>query len=282
MLRVAATPLPQRASRFRVASSRPSGALGALLLLCIATAALFAPALTRFDPWEFAAVPLSPPSLAHLMGTDAIGRDLLSGILFGARTSLAVAGSAAVVAAIAGTVVGLFAGYRGGLIDDLLMRVSELFQTLPRFFLIVVALALFGPGTDRVALIVGLTAWPTLSRVVRGETLAMRDLEFMVAARASGASHLRVIWRHVLPNVAPVVGVLSGLIFGQALLVEAAAGFVGLSDPNTVSWGGLAGQAQGYLRVAWWLCLFPGVAIAAAVLGVNLLADAIGRTPQSV
>jgi peptide/nickel transport system permease protein len=236
--------------------------------------AIFAPLLARFDPFAFAAVPLSPPSFAHPMGTDAIGRDLYSGVLYGARASLAVAGTSTMLAALVGTVIGLAAGYRGGMPDDLLMRFTELVQTLPRFFLVVVVVALFGPGLNREVAVIAITAWPTLARVVRGETLAIRDVEFIVSARASGASTSRVMWRHILPNITPSALVIIGLLFGQALLVEASVGFLGLADPTSGSWGALAGQAQGFLRAAWWLSVFPGLAIAAAVLGANLLADA--------
>lgn len=258
----------------RAALELPGGRIG--LTLCVATAALalFAPLISGADPFALAAAPLSPPSLGHPLGTDALGRDLLSGVLYGARTSLGVAAGVTVLAGACGACVGLLAGYRGGLLDDALMRATELFQVLPRFFLVVIVLALFGPGVDRVILGLGLTSWPVLARVVRGEVLAMRELDFVVAARAAGARERRVLWRHLLPNLLPSALVVLGLLFGQALLVEATLGFLGLGDPNAMSWGLLAGQARGFLRVAWWLSLFPGLAIAAAVLGVNLLADA--------
>jgi len=249
--------------------------LGLTLTVASVVVAVLAPLLVRFDPFAFAAPPLLPPSVEHPMGTDAIGRDVMSGVLHGARASLLVASGAAALAGLVGTIVGTVSGYAGGIADDLLMRLTELFQTIPRFFLVVVVLALFGPGLDRVVLMLGLTAWPTLARVVRGETLALLDLEFMVAARASGASPMRIMLRHVLPNTLNSVGVLLGLLFGQALLVEASVGFLGLSNPDVMSWGSLARNAQGYTRVAWWLSLFPGLAIASAVLGVNLLADAL-------
>lgn len=139
----------------------------------------------------------------------------------------------------------------------------------------IVAIALFGPGLDRVVLTLGLTSWPVLARVVRGEVVAMRDLAFVSAAEATGASPARILWHELLPNVLPNVVVLLCLLFGQVLLVAASLGFLGLGDPNALSWGLLAGQAQGLLRVAWWLALFPGLAIMVTVLGVNLLADAL-------
>jgi peptide/nickel transport system permease protein len=267
-------PVLRHRSALRTVLSLPSGRLGALLALVTATTAVLAPVLATRDPFALVAAPLLPPTMAHPMGTDAIGRDLWSGVVHGARMSLLMAGSVTLLAFVCGAAVGMTAGWRGGLLDDVLMRITELFQVVPRFFLVVVAVALFGPGVDRVVLTLGLTSWPVLARVMRGEVLAMRELDFVVAARASGATTSRILWRELLPNVMPSAAVLLGLLFGQAILLEASLGFLGLGDPNAVSWGLLAGQAQGFLRVAWWLAVFPGLAIAAAVLGINLLADA--------
>ena len=208
------------------------------------------------------------------MGTDALGRDVFSAVLFGARTSLLVAGAVSIIALTCGTVVGMLAGYRGGWVDDALMRTTELFQVIPRFFFAIIAIALFGPGLDRIVLTLGLTSWPILARVVRGEVIAMRDLDFIRAAESMGATASRIVLRQLLPNVLPTLVVALGLLFGQVLLLEATLGFLGLGDPSRISWGMMAAQAQGFLRVAWWLALFPGLAITLTVLGVNLLADA--------
>jgi peptide/nickel transport system permease protein len=269
-----APPVTRQRSALRAVLSLPSGRVGAVLTAMTLTTALLAPLLATRDPFALAATPLSPPTLAHLMGTDAIGRDVFSGVLHGARTSLFVAASVTLLAFVCGALVGMVAGWRGGLLDDLLMRVTELFQVVPRFFLVVVVVALLGPGIDRVVLTLGLTSWPVLARVMRGEVMAMRDSDFVVAARAGGATSLRILWRELLPNVMPSASVLLGLLFGQVILLEASLGFLGLGDPNALSWGLLAGQAQGFVRVAWWLAVFPGLAIAVAVLGINLLADA--------
>ena len=272
---VAAAP-PQQRRRFawRAALAVPSGRAGVALTVATMLMAIFAPLLATRDPFALAAPALLPPSLAHLMGTDAIGRDVYSGVVHGARTSLLVAGAVTLLAFACGAVVGLTAGWRGGLLDDVLMRITELFQVVPRFFLVVVAVALFGPGVDRVVITLGLTSWPVLARMIRGEVIAMRGLDFVVAARATGASGLRILWRELLPNVMSSAAVLLGLLFGQVILLEASLGFLGLGDPNALSWGLLAGQSQGFVRVAWWLAVFPGLAIGIAVLGVNLLADA--------
>lgn len=264
-----------RRSTFAAVVALPAGKAGLALMGVTLVTALLAPVLATTDPYALTGPTLAPPSLTHLMGTDALGRDMFSGVVYGARTSLLVAFAVGALAFVCGVGIGMLAGYRGGLLDDVLMRITELFQVLPRFFLVVVAIALFGPGIDRLVLILGLTSWPVLARVVRGVVLTMRDLDFVRAAEATGATEARILWHEVLPNVLPSALVLLGLLFGQVLLIEASLGFLGLGDPNALSWGVLAGQAQGFLRVAWWLPLFPGLAITMAVLGLNLLADAL-------
>jgi peptide/nickel transport system permease protein len=209
------------------------------------------------------------------MGTDALGRDTFSGVVHGARTSMLVAGSVGVLVLLIGVTVGTVAGYHGGRLDDVLMRGVEFVQVLPVFFMALVVIALFGPGLDRLILVLGLTSWELLARVVRAEVLALREREFVEAARASGASTLRIVVREVLPNALPAGIVYLGLLLAQVMLIEASLGYLGLGDPNMISWGYLASEAQDYLRVAPWLSIFPGLAIVVAVLGLNLLADAL-------
>jgi peptide/nickel transport system permease protein len=262
-----------------VAAARtPAGAAGLTLTALAIGTALLAPLLAPADPFAITGPSLAPPTPAHPLGTDALGRDLASGMLYGARTSLMIAAAVGAIACVLGTGVGVIAGYVGGRLDDALMRLTELFQVLPRFFLAAVAMALLGPGLDRLVLILGITSWPMLARVVRTETLSLRRLEFVRAAEAIGASGTRVMVRELLPNVLPSVLVMLGLLLGQVLLLEASLGFIGLGDPGAMSWGTLAGQAQPFLRVAWWLPLFPGLAITLTVLGLNLLSDALARS----
>ncbi|MDQ6634177.1 MAG: ABC transporter permease [Gemmatimonadota bacterium] len=265
---------PQRGDLLR----RLSGRVGVASVGVVLLTALVGPLVAPHDPFAITGGSLVRPSPGHLMGTDALGRDVFSAILYGARTSLLVGGAVSLIALVLGTAVGMTAGYRGGWIDDALMRTTEFFQVVPRFFLAVIAIALLGPGLDRIVLALGLTSWPTLARVARGEVMAMRDLDFVRAAEALGAPASRIVRRQLLPNVMPNVMVALGLLFGQVLLLEATLGFLGLGDPGRISWGMLAAQSQGFLRVAWWLALFPGLAITVTVLGVNLLADAISAT----
>ncbi len=253
----------------------PRGALGFLLLATVVLAAVLAPWIAPADPFAITGPSLVPPSGAHPMGTDALGRDTFSGVLHGARTSMLVAGAVGVLVLLIGGTVGTVAGHVGGRVDDVLMRLTEFVQVLPVFFLAIVVIALFGPGLDRLILVLGLSSWELLARVVRAEVLALREREFVEAARASGASGVRIVLREILPNAMPAALVYLGLLVAQVMLIEASLGFLGLGDPNAISWGYLASEAQQFLRVAWWLPLFPGIAIMVAVLGLNLLADSL-------
>jgi peptide/nickel transport system permease protein len=254
---------------------RPGGLLGAGITLLVVVLGVLGPALAPHDPFAVDGPALAGPSWAYPMGTDALGRDVLSGVLHGARTSLLVASGVGVLVFVLGLTVGLLAGYRRGLVDDVLMRVTEALQVLPRFFLALVVLAFFGPGLDRLVLVLGVTSWPLLARVVRADVLALREREFVDAARIAGASGPRIVLREVLPHAVSGALAVLGLVVAQVILLEAGLAFLGLGDPNALSWGTLASEAQRYLRVAWWLSVFPGVAILITVLAFNLLADAL-------
>jgi peptide/nickel transport system permease protein len=249
--------------------------VGFFLTAGVIVVGILAPVLAPHDPFAIAGPALSPPSPAHPMGTDGLGRDLLSGVIFGARTSLIVAAAVGAVVFMAGVTVGTLSGWAGGWADDALMRFTELFQVLPQFFLAVVVIAFFGPGVLVLVLVLGFTSWAGLARIVRAEVLSLKQREFVEAARASGASGARIVIREIVPNILPAVTALLGLILAQVLLIEASLGFIGLRDADLVSWGYLASQAQRFLLVAWWMSVFPGLAIVVAVLGLNLLSDAL-------
>lgn len=251
------------------------GAIGIVLTLALVIVAVFAGAIAPVDPFASVAPPLSPPSRAHVLGTDDLGRDLLAGVVHGARTSLLVVLSVTLLASSIGVTIGAVAGYRAGTTDDALMRLTEFVQVVPRFFLAVLVIALFGPGLDRLVLVLGLTSWPSIARVVRAETLSLARREFVEAAQALGAPAWRVLSRHVLPNALPAAVIVVSVNAGTVILMEAGLGFIGLGDPHAISWGYLANNAQRFLRVAWWMALFPGAAIALAVLGLNLLGDGL-------
>lgn len=252
-----------------------SALAGVVLTAAFTVTAVLAPWLAPTDPFAIEGPSLSAPSPAHPFGTDALGRDVLSGVIHGVRTSLIVAAATGAIVLVVGVAIGIASGYVGGVVDHLLMRLTELFQVMPRFFLALLVIALFGPGINRLVLVLGITSWPLLARVVRSQVLSLREREFLEAARASGASTFRIARRELLPNVAPAVVAVLGLIVAQTMLIEASLGFVGLGDPNQISLGFLSSQAQRFLRVAWWLSVFPGAAIVLVVLGFNLLADTV-------
>ena len=258
------------------------GGVGLILTLALVVVAILAGSIAPMDPFASVGPPLTPPSRANVLGTDDLGRDLLAGIVHGARTSLMVVLSVTALTTVIGMTIGAAAGYRAGTTDDVLMRLTELVQVIPRFFLAVLVVALFGPGLDRLVLVLGLTSWPAIARVVRAETLSLARREFVDAAHALGVPAGRVLMRHILPNALPAAVVVISVNAGTVILMEAGLGFIGLGDPRAISWGYLANNAQRFLRVAWWMTLFPGLAIALAVLGMNLLGDALNdlRDPR--
>ena len=266
---------PAEATAFRRLARHPTGIVGLLGTAVVLGIGLAAPWLAPNRPFATVAPPLVPPSRAFPMGSDALGHDLFSQVIHGARSSLLIAAVVSVLVLAIGTTVGLVAGSARSWIDDVLMRSAEVVQIIPRFFLALLVSAMFGAGTMRLALLLGLTSWPTLARIVRAETQSLIERDFVTSARSQGAPRRRVLTHEILPNVVPTTFAYLGLVVAQALLVEAGIGFLGLGDPNTVSWGQLAGEAQRFLRVAWWLPVFPGACIALTVLSLNLLGDAL-------
>lgn len=253
----------------------PGGLFAGALLVVVVVTAVFADVVAPADPFAARFGGLQPPSGDHWMGTDQFGRDVFSGVVHGTRQSLFVALASGAIVMLLGMSVGLTSGYRGGWIDDVLMRLTELVQTLPLFFVAILVIAMYGAGTLQLVLVIGLMMWSWLARVVRAEVLSIREREYVEAAVASGASHLRICVREILPNALPSAIVMLGLILAQVILVEASLGFLGLADTETMSLGRLAGDGQSLMRVAWWLPFFPGIAILIAVLGLNLMSDAI-------
>ena len=273
--------LPQRPHQHRPWRMRslfrtPAGLTGLALVMLFGFVAVFADQIAPGDPFDTSAGPaLSPPSSQHLMGTDNLGRDVASGIIHGANTSMTVILSVLTISAVIGISVGAIAGFYGGVVDVLLMRLAEVFQVVPRFFLALLVIAYFGPGIDKLILLLGLTSWPFLARVVRGEALSIRRREFVESARATGASSLRILLRQVIPNLLPIAVVVLTLFASRIILIEAGLAFLGLGDQNRISWGTLANNAQQFLQLAWWMTVFPGLAIALAVVGLNLVGDAV-------
>jgi peptide/nickel transport system permease protein len=249
--------------------------LGLAILFGLVGVALLAGVIAPSDPFRRAGAPLQPPSLQHWFGTDDLGRDVFTGVVHGSRPSLLVGFAAALTSAIVGTLVGSVAGYFGRLADDLLMRLTELVQVVPRFFLVLIVAALFGPSLTTVALLLGLTFWPGTARLLRAQILSLRNRDFILAARAIGVPQRRILSLHVLPNAFAVVVVSTSLQVGAAILVEAGLSFLGLGDRSVVSWGNMLNLAQPLIRVAWWAAVFPGLAITLTVMAANMVGDGL-------
>ena len=249
-------------------------ALGLLILMVMA--ALLAPWFATHDPFSGSNDALLPPlSPGHWLGTDDLGRDIWSRVVHGTRVSLLVGIASSALAVTLGVTVGAVAGYFGGWIDVVLMRIAEFFQTLPRFVLALIVIALFGASTAKLILVIGLLAWPQMARVVRATVASLQQAPFVDAARVAGMPDRTIIAKEILPNVAAPIIVLGSLDIASAILIEASLSFFGLGDPNAISWGGMLNDAQQFLRSAWWMSAFPGLAIAMTVLAFNLLGDAL-------
>lgn len=270
-------PAPSGFADFWYRYSRTRRAVIALAVVLVVLAlAVLAPLVAGYDPQSGSADALKPPlSPGHFLGTDNLGRDVWAELVFGARVSLAVGFLAALSAAVLGVVVGAVAGYAGGWLDGLLMRVAEFFQTLPRFVLALIVVALTGTGLAKLIAVIAILSWPQTARLIRSGFLSLRDAPFVDAARVGGTGALGIIFVEILPNVLAPIVVSTSLDVASAILLEAGLGFFGLGDPNLVSWGSMLNQAQQYLQQAWWMSVFPGLGISAIVLAFNVVGDGL-------
>ena len=248
---------------------------GLVVLLAIIAMAVIGPWLYPTDPLDMVGVPFSRPFGEFLFGTDVSGRDLLAGVVHGAGVSLLIAGVAAVTSTLLGVAVGALAGYYGGWVDDLLMRVTEYFLTIPSFVFAVVLVAIFSPTIATVTTAIALVSWPSVARLVRGEYVAQRNREYVQACRALGMRDLEIIVAHILPNPLPAIIVVGSLTVATAILTESGLSFLGLSDPNHVTWGYMVGVARTALLVAPWMIAVPGIAIVVTVLSINLVGEGL-------
>src|SRR6266478_2049884 len=245
------------------------------LILGFVLAAILAPSISPYDPFVMGDETLQPPQSDHLMGTDDLGRDTLSRVIYGSRVPLAVGFLAAATSLILGVIIGSVAGYFGGRTDDVLMRATEYVLVIPRFFLALLVVAMLGAGIAKIVLVIGMLEWPEVARVVRAQFLTFREREFVLAARALGLSHRRIIFKEILPNAIPPAIVVASFLVARAILLEAGLSFLGLGDPNLISWGSLLSEAQERMWSSMWLAIFPGMAMSLLVLCVNLFGDGI-------
>lgn len=252
------------------------GAAGLVLLLLMVIPAILAPALAPSGPFKLGANPfLHPGAAGHPLGTDHLGRDVFSQILFGARVSLEVGLVAAGIAAVVGVVIGGVAGFFGGWIDLLLSRLTDMFLIIPAFFLIIIVVATLGSGVYYVMIVIGLTSWPSNARLMRAQVLTLRERPFIHGLTALGESRFAILTRHIMPNgIQPVIA-NSTLLIAAGVLTEASLSFLGLGDPNKASWGRMIYEGRASILTAWWPSIFPGIAMVLTVLAFYLIGDGL-------
>ena len=260
------------------AYARNKGAVGgAMVLVLVGLIAVLANWLFPFSPWDMQGAPFQPPGNPDfLLGSDSLGRDVAAGIAYGARVSLLVGGISTAVALLFGVTLGAIAGYAGGALDDVIMRFTEFFQTVPSFVLAIVLVAIFSPSLGSIVVAIAIVSWPPVTRVIRAEFLSLRSREFVQAAHVLGHSHAAIVFREILPNALAPMIVLASLMVANAILLESGLSFLGLGDPNLMSWGFMIGAGRSVIRLAWWMSVFPGLAIFLTVLALNLIGEGLG------
>jgi peptide/nickel transport system permease protein len=251
------------------------GLVGLAILAAVLALAVSAPVVFPGDPFTIVDKPFQPPFAAHLLGTDSLGRDMAACIAHGADTSLMIGLVATAAALLIGTLIGAFAGFYGGIVDNFLMRLTEFFQTIPSFIFAIVLVAIMSPSLFSTIIAIAVVSWPPIARLVRGEFLTLRRREFVEAAIVLGMSDLQMIFRQILPNCLSPIIVTGSLLVATAILIESALAFLGLGDSNVMSWGFMIGSGRTYLRNAWWLCAIPGIAILLTVLAINLTGEGL-------
>jgi len=250
---------------------------GAIVLVFVLVMAVTAPLVYPAGAFALSGPPNVPPGERFLLGTDTLGRDVAAGIMHGARTSLLISLAATIGAVILGTAVGAVAGYLRGASDLVVMRVTEFFQTIPSFILAILLVAILSPSMSSEIIAIAVVSWPGIARLVRGEVGALAGREFVLATAGLGASGWRIVLRHILPNCASPLVAVSSLLVAGAILFESGLSFLGLGDPNRMSWGLMIASGREVLRSAWWISTFPGLAIVATVLSINLVGDGVNE-----
>jgi peptide/nickel transport system permease protein len=255
---------------------RRAAIAGLVLLALIVGVSLIGPVVYDADPFDIAAAPLTPPGTSEAwLGSDQQGRDVLTGLVYGGRATLAVGATAAGIAVLIGVTIGALAGFFGGVVDEMLMRIAEFFQVLPALLFAMVLATLFSPSLIVIALAIGVVSWPPTARLTRAEFLKLRELDFVAAERVIGASTGRILWKVILPNALPPLIVSATFAIGTAILFEASLSFLGLGDPNRMSWGLMIGSGRSYMLTCWWAVTFPGLMIFLTVLAISLIGDGL-------
>lgn len=254
-----------------------SAVFGAMLVLSLIAASIAAPLLTSFSPRALGNIPLQAPNFTHLMGTDDLGRDVFAQFLYGGRSSVLVGLVAAAISMVIGVLLGAVSGYWGGLVDDVIQRVTEMFSIVPRYFLAMVTVAILGANIINVIVVIGLLSWPAATKLTRAEFVTLKSRSFVDAAKMNGAGPWSIVFKEILPNAMPPIVVQTILTVSVAVLMEATLSFLGLGDPNLVSWGLMLNKAQSFLTMAPWMAIFPGLGISLFILGLNLMGDGLNQ-----
>jgi peptide/nickel transport system permease protein len=250
-------------------------AVGLVTLVVVIVAAFLAPVIYPQGPFEMVGKPFVEPSLEYFLGTDQLGRDLSAGVLYGARVTLQIGLVSTLIAVFLGLTIGGVAGYFGGWIDSFLMRITEIFQTIPFFLFAILLVAILKPTLGSVIFAIAIVSWPPMARLVRSEFLSMRNREFVQGCVVMGMNHWQIIFKHVLPNTLSPIIVTGSLMVATAILIESGLSFLGLTDPNVMSWGFIIGSGRTVLRTAWWVCAMPGFAILLTVMAINLVGEGL-------
>ncbi len=254
----------------------PSAVGGLALLVLIILITFIGPLVYHMDPFAIVAAPMTPPGTeGELLGSDYLGRSILTGIIYGGHIDLVVGSVAALLAMVIGITVGALAGYYGRFMDEALMGVTEFFQVMPPLLFAMVLIAVFSPKLSVVAISIGVVSWPSAARITRAEFMKLKQIEFVTAERAIGADDAHIIWKIILPNALPPLIIQATLAVGTAILFSAGLSFLGLSDPNIMSWGFMIGSNRQYILDAWWVVTIPGIAIFLTVLAVSLIGDGL-------
>ena len=257
-------------------SKNKSAVFGLIILFLVILMAVIANWIYPDDPFRLAGKPMSSPGTnGFLLGSDTLGRDVAAGIAHGAKTSILIGLLATIAAVFVGIIFGALAGYYGGVIDDALMRVTEIFQTIPSFVFAILLVAIMKPSIESIVIAITVVSWPAVARLVRGEFMSLKNREFVQACHTLGMNDSRIMMREILPNCLSPVIVIGSLMVATAILIESGLAFLGLGDPNIMSWGFQIGAGRTMLRSAWWVCTFPGIAILITVLAINLVGEGL-------
>lgn len=251
--------------------------IGIILFLILVLVAILAPFIATKDPFFLNDDLISKPSSEYLFGTDGLGRDVFSMVIYGSRTSLKIGITVALVSSIIGTLVGGVSGYLGGKVDKVISELINVFMMLPSFFLILIIIAIYGSSLTNIILVMALTSWTGTARLMRSQAMAIKERTFVKSAKTIGESNFSILFRHIIPNgIFPIIAD-STMAISSAILSESGLSFLGLGDPNIVSWGKIIAQGKGYLPDSWWICTFPGLAIVFTVLTFYLIGEGINK-----